>query len=56
VDAYRQLLEMPNASAATVHRHLEREYRLLGDLPSSLRHGELADRSEAVPGDSVSGP
>lgn len=32
VDAYRQLLEMPNASAATVHRHLEREYRLLGDL------------------------
>lgn len=51
VEAFSGLLELPVADAAVVHRHLEREYRLLGDVRSSLRHGELADALDATRGE-----
>ena len=57
VVTFTELLRMPAAEAATVHRHLEREYRLLGDPASSRRHRELADRLEAAPGgNNLGGP
>lgn len=46
IAVFRDLLEWELAEYSTVHRHLEREYALIGDADASARHGAAAEREE----------